>query len=233
MPKENHLFIIFTCEHASNAIPLEYQHLFVNKKKLLSTHCGYDLGTKEIGTILAKFFKAPIIYGKFSRLLIDLNRSAKHKSAFSDMTKDLPTQDKERIIETFHQPHWHEVRSLIDKKIQKGFHVLHIGVHSFTPILFGEIRNADIGLLYDPSRKQELKTAILWQNALKEHTQLRIRRNYPYLGKLDGLTTQLRKNYSEKNYSGIEVEVNHACLVHDKAFEDIGRVLAETLQEVH
>ena len=33
--------------------------------------------------------------------------------------------------------------------------VLHVAVHSFTPVLHGERRNADVGLLYDPARPRE------------------------------------------------------------------------------
>ena len=34
-----------------------------------------------------------------------------------------------------------------------------------------------------------------------------VRHNYPYLGKMDGFTTYLRKKFP-KNYVGIEIEIN-------------------------
>jgi hypothetical protein len=37
---------------------------------------------------------------------------------------------------------------------------------------------------------------------------LKVRKNYPYKGISDGLTTSLRKQYTQKNYCGIEIEIN-------------------------
>ena len=37
---------------------------------------------------------------------------------------------------------------------------------------------------------------------------LRVRRNYPYAGKGDGLTSYLRQQFSPAAYVGIELEIN-------------------------
>jgi hypothetical protein len=42
--------------------------------------------------------------------------------------------------------------------------------------------------------------------------EMRVRRNYPYLGKTDGLTTYLRRQFPAEQYLGIELEVNQRCL---------------------
>jgi predicted N-formylglutamate amidohydrolase len=67
----------------------------------------------------------------------------------------------------------------------------------------------DVGLLYDPARARERATAIAWQHELRErHPELRIRRNAPYRGTADGLTTALRRERSVRRYAGIEIELN-------------------------
>ena len=38
--------------------------------------------------------------------------------------------------------------------------------------------------------------------------ELRVRRNYPYAGKGDGLTAHLRRRFPPSKYVGIELEVN-------------------------
>jgi hypothetical protein len=38
--------------------------------------------------------------------------------------------------------------------------------------------------------------------------ELRVRRNYPYLGKADGFTTYLRRHFPVDRYAGVEFEVN-------------------------
>lgn len=226
------LFILFTCEHASNAIPPKYKSLFIKKDEILSSHRGYDHGTKQMTKTLAKAFKAPAVYGKFSRLLIDLNRSPKHKTLFSEMTRGLSVKEKEQIRLKYHKPHWDEIRELIAAKIKKGHRVLHIGVHSFTPFLFNELRNAEIGILYHACRKSEAAFAKNWQRALLCEADFRVRRNYPYNGKMDGLSTGLRKIFSEQDYLGFEIEVNHAVLKNAQQINTMENLLMKTLKEI-
>jgi hypothetical protein len=48
-----------------------------------------------------------------------------------------------------------------------------------------------------------------WQASLAAIAPaLRVRRNYPYAGKADGLTSHLRRRFAPGAYVGIELEVN-------------------------
>jgi predicted N-formylglutamate amidohydrolase len=91
--------------------------------------------------------------------------------------------------------------------VSQNKRVVHIGVHTFTPELYGKVREFDIGLLYDPSRLPEKRCAEEWKTNIS--TRFRVRLNQPYKGKADGLITALRKLFSEEVYLGIELEVNH------------------------
>jgi predicted N-formylglutamate amidohydrolase len=86
---------------------------------------------------------------------------------------------------------------------------VHIASHSFTPELNGQVRTADVGLLYDPRRPGEVELSNRWLEALKHAAPtLRLRRNYPYIGNSDGLAFRLRRVYPADVYIGIELEVN-------------------------
>ncbi|OYZ80134.1 MAG: N-formylglutamate amidohydrolase, partial [Polaromonas sp. 24-62-144] len=51
--------------------------------------------------------------------------------------------------------------------------------------------------------------AAAWLAALKRlRPELKLRRNYPYNGKGDGLTALLRTRHADAQYVGIELEVN-------------------------
>jgi predicted N-formylglutamate amidohydrolase len=225
------LFILITCEHASNSIPAKFKHLFLGKKNILMSHRGYDQGSKYLGKVLSIGLNAPVIYGNFSRQLIDLNRSAHHRNAFSEITKFLSIAEKQYVICKYHQLHWEKINSIIEEKISAGHVVLHLGVHSFTPVLNNKVRTADVGILYDPRRKKERNFAQVCVKRLRENSQLRFRRNYPYLGKLDGLTTVLRKKYSEKSYIGLEIEVNHAVIMNHLQLKTMGQLLIKSFKE--
>ncbi len=42
--------------------------------------------------------------------------------------------------------------------------------------------------------------------------ELRVRRNYPYAGKGDGLVTHLRRRFAPGAYVGIELEINQGIV---------------------
>ncbi|MFI4875804.1 MAG: N-formylglutamate amidohydrolase, partial [Blastopirellula sp. JB062] len=56
----------------------------------------------------------------------------------------------------------------------------------------------------------------------------RIRFNYPYLGKADGLTTSLRKKLTGDRYVGIELEVNQRLVAPSDQWQLYMTNLAQT-----
>jgi len=93
--------------------------------------------------------------------------------------------------------------------VSRGRRVIHISSHSFTPEFNGRVRNADVGLLYDPRRRREAALCTRWQAVLAAIApELRVRRNYPYAGKGDGLASYLRRRFPRGAYIGIELEIN-------------------------
>ena len=203
------LHIIITCEHGGNSFPEQFSALFHDRKELLESHRGHDPGALDLAKKLAHGLKAPLFFSETTRLLIDPNRSPNNPRRFSEITSRLNAPKKAIIQELFYQPYRAEVQSELSGNVRKSTLTLHISVHTFTPVLRGKVRSADIGFLYDPSRKAEVSFCILWQNALRKLDQkVQTRRNYPYLGTSDGFTAYLRKYFPEDSYLGIELEVN-------------------------
>ena len=112
-----------------------------------------------------------------------------------------------------------------------GDRIVHIASHSFTPELHGHVRTADVGLLYDPGRPGEVAVCNAWLAALKKaDPTLRLRRNYPYLGKSDGVAQALRRQHPPDRYVGIELEVNQRYVeAGGRAWPRLRRTLVETL----
>ena len=199
--------LVLTCEHAFNTIPQEYQNLFINAEETLESHRGYDPGALDLFKELKDLADFSFFH-KTGRLLVEVNRSKGHSSLFSEFTKKLSGKSKTKLLDQYYFPYRDSVEKQISSIIEKGEKVLHFSVHTFTPKLDEEIRNTDIGLLYDPSRSEEKEFSKKFkQNIKNQNPELKIRFNYPYLGKADGFTTYLRKRFPE-NYMGIELEVN-------------------------
>ena len=68
---ENQILIIV--DHASNHVSKEDNKLGL-PNSFLNQHIAFDLGVKELSLDLSTRLKCKLIQGKYSRLLIDLNR---------------------------------------------------------------------------------------------------------------------------------------------------------------
>ena len=201
--------LVITCEHGGNRVPARYRTLLADHQALLSSHAGYDLGTLELARRFSRHFEAPLHCATVTRLLVELNRSEHHPDLFSSITRSLDAATRRELLERYYRPYRMAVRESLAAAVKRGERVIHLSIHSFTPVWRGEERRADIGLLYDPRRPGERQMSDSWRAELRRRLpELCVRRNYPYLGKADGQTTTLRKSYSPEEYVGIELEVN-------------------------
>lgn len=221
--------LLLTCEHATNHVPRAYRHLFARCPKVLDTHRAIDLGAFELAKDMAQRTGAPLVVGRVTRLLVELNRTRGPK-VFSEFTASLPPKKRDALLLTYYDPHRAAVTELVESTQRRGRVALHVGVHSFTPVLHGEPRRAHLGLLFDPRRPLESRFCRAWQRILQDALpDLVIRRNYPYLGRSDGLTTSLRKVFDPMRYLGIELEVNQALTQERRAWDALRATLTETL----
>lgn len=227
--------ILLTCEHGGNDVPEEYQHLFEDAHHVLETHRGWDIGILPFAEEMARVLKAPLLSSTVSRLLVELNRSLGHPQLFSEFSGTLPKGARQELLAKYYFPHREMVAQAVERALEFG-QVFHITVHSFTPELNGQVRNADITFLYDYRRKSERGLSELWQSQLEQSLGVKVRRNYPYRGHTDGLTTALRKHWPESDYVGICIEVNqkHLAEGHPEHWPaEVSRALQAALSQFH
>ncbi|MCM8570165.1 N-formylglutamate amidohydrolase [Gramella jeungdoensis] len=223
--------VILTCEHAVSNIPEPYRRLFENDPGILRTHEAYDAGAfdlfKELED-LADFSKAQLV----GRLLVETNRSAHHRKLFSRFSTGLDKEEKENILKSYYYPYRQIIQDEITKYVRSGVKVLHLSIHSFTPVLNGVKRDCDIGLLYDPGKIEEKQFCRDFKTQIKlQKPEIRVRFNYPYLGKADGFTTSLRKLFP-RDYLGIEIEVNQAWVQNEMMSPEIKSIVFSGLSEL-
>lgn len=188
-------------------MPAAFRAAFAPPSTVLASHRGHDPGTPELGRELARAFAAPLFMNRVTRLLIDANRCAENPARLSKWSQGLPPALLARAEELWAR-HRDAVAAEVEERLAAG-PVLHVSVHSFTPVLAGEVRDVDVGFLYDPRRALERAVVGRWMAALAPRVpRLRLRRNAPYSGTSDGLTTSLRKRFPEQRYAGLELEVS-------------------------
>lgn len=224
--------LVLTCEHADHRVPRRYARLFAGAEQVLASHRGWDPGALRLARLLARRLGRPLIVTRWSRLLVESNRSSTNPRVWSRFTRDLPPDERERILERYWWPHRRDVEAAIVTASRKGGRVVHVAVHSFTPVLDGELRRADVGVLYDSQRSREAGFARRWGALLLRRYpgELRVRYNYPYRGCADGLTAWLRQRHPAARYLGLELEVNQALAV-GSAWRGLGEALAGSLAE--
>lgn len=222
--------LIITCEHACNALPTFAKSLNI-PEEVLESHRGYDIAAIDVYKHLVKQFK-PDYYsaGKYSRLFIDLNRSLWNKSVLSEFWENAKPEDGplEKLARdsakyfalrkkafAYYLDYHTAIESFVEQNISDA-PIVHLAIHSFTPVLNGKERDADIGILYDPSRVAEKAYAdVIVDTICRNYPQYKIRRNYPYQGKTDGLCTALRQKFDPQKtgcYVGFEIEINQKLL---------------------
>lgn len=228
---------VVTCEHASNRLPVRYRALGLNREALAS-HIAWDPGARQVARHIAHRFDCPYHEGRHSRLLIDLNRSPHHPKLVPRVAFGVPvpgnrmlsSEERQERLERYYRPYREAVMRDIERISSQGRLCCHLSVHSFTTCLNGCERRAEIGILYDPARAAEAELASRLTFALRSRG-LHVRRNYPYRGTSDGLTTFFRRSFSERAYVGLELEINQRLLL-PRVDREMLRILASALQRV-
>src|ERR1051325_2419996 len=96
---------VFTCEHASAAVPERYAGLGLGAADR-EDHIAWDIGAAALAARLADAFGAPLVESTYSRLVIDCNRDVRDSDLIVDEThgvvvpgnRDLPPDERAHRI---------------------------------------------------------------------------------------------------------------------------------------
>jgi len=201
---------------------------------VLRSHRGWDPGALPLAREVARVLGAPLRHTTVTRLLVEPNRGEGAPQLFSEFTRGLPSATRKELLRRYHRRYRNRVRSGVRELLARGAPVLHLSVHTFTPILDGVRREVEVGVLFDPERDREAELAGRWMAGLREAAPgLRVEANAPYLGTDDGLTTTLRGEFTPEDYLGIEVEVRQEMAGRGVTGELMGGTLARAWGATH
>ena len=196
---------LFVCDHASNAIPSEFENLGLSLVDQ-ARHIAFDPGAEGVTRTLAKALNAPAILSRFSRLVIDPNRGADdptllmrfYDGAIIPGNRSVTPQERLRRIDTYHTP-YHDALAHLTKTHASA--VL-ISIHSFTPQLAGRPpRPWHIGVLYAPPNA--FAEALI--HSFEAETDVVIGDNKPYSGHLPGDTMDRHAVQTGRTHALIEL----------------------------
>jgi predicted N-formylglutamate amidohydrolase len=225
--------LLVTCEHASNRMPFR-RGLGKRQRTILNSHWGWDVGAWALSLDLTRRLDAGAIGGRWSRLLIDLNRRADDPTLLRPWAgdvelpwnTDLEPEEVERRVMTYHTPYHVELDRLILRRLVRGVRPLLFAVHSFTPCLNGRERKFEIGVLFEhhPDPAHALGRAL-------RRAGLSVRYNRPYSG-MAGMMYAIDRHGSHHGLTCIELEVNHEILRTAADVRRMGSVVAPALHDL-
>jgi predicted N-formylglutamate amidohydrolase len=114
--------LLFLCDHASAALPEAYGRLGLDPA-LFQTHIAYDIGAAFVTRALAARFGAAAVLGRWSRLLIDLNRGADDPTLVMKLSdgslipgnREAGPEEVARRIRDLHEPYHQAITSELDR----------------------------------------------------------------------------------------------------------------------
>jgi predicted N-formylglutamate amidohydrolase len=224
--------LFVTCEHAGNHVPDSFD-LEPYDHKLLETHWGWDLGAEAFTRALSTLEDAPAVLSRISRLVCDPNRGMHQDNLFRTHVHDRPvplndTLDEDEIehrLETYHDGYHRVVEQRLARAVERNPDLFLLSVHTFTPELGDDVRDMEIGLLFDDYphyidrmadglRDRGFETAI----------------NEPYSG-WDGLIYSVERHAREHDLRYLEIEIRNDLLETDEQVAAIAREIHGALDE--
>ena len=214
MPAADVRFLV-TCEHGGNRIPSRYSESVRGAPRFAGLAPRLGSGCASLARALAKTLDAPLVVSQTSRLLVDLNRSEHHRDLFSTMTRGLPRDARKRILDDHYRPY--RARESKPRATRQSMMARASSTcRRIRSCRCSTARRAarTSALLYDPRRAARSGIVQpLGRVADAALPDLEIRRNYPYRGDADGLTTALRRRYLARRLHGDRSGDQSAALV--------------------
>ncbi len=220
--------LLLICEHASNAIPAEFDQLGLSQNRL-DSHIAFDPGALELAKRLSELLDATLIYSGASRLLFDCNRPPEASDAMPSRSEvfdiagnaNLSAEQKQERVARFYLP----FRDLLATTIENRRDIEGIvTVHSFTPVYKGVKRAVELGVLHD----SDARFADQVLAAAASYTHLLTKRNQPY-GPDDGVTHTLQVHGIANKLHNVMLELRNDKLSDCDRLEVIAGEISQLL----
>jgi len=224
--------LVLTCEHASNRIPEPLQASGTDKD-WLQTHWGWDPGIANTTKQMFEDIPSVAVLSTFSRLVCDPNRTEVdptwirtevegHTLSFNE---GLDEAERKRRFERYHNPYHRAIEQTLEERLLQQPPFFLLSMHSFTPVLGDEVREMEIGILFDRYEDMaedlaEELTGVGFRTALNE----------PYSG-FEELIYSVSRHGNAYRVPYLELEVRQDLIDTPVKAQKIGRHLSTLLQK--
>ncbi len=201
--------VLFSCEHASPALPAEAAALGL-PRALRNSHWAYDRAAATLTRDLARRFGAPAVLAAFSRLWIDPNRHPDDPELLVRevagygirFNAEIDAPERSRRLRHWYGPYHRALAAQISNNPSLS---LLVSIHTFTRRLGTEVRPFLFGVLHQGRTSQVRRIVGALRASGRE-----VRENEPYSG-FDGKTYSIASHGAASGLPWVELEIRDDC----------------------
>ncbi len=197
-------------------------------------HLAIDIGAGPLTESLATSLGVTAVVHNYSRLAVDCNRHLMDPSAFLEFgdgilvpgNHNLHREEKEQRANALYWPYHKAIDEQVQRLRKRGTPPVFISIHSFTPVLNGESRAWQIGVLWD--RDEETKQIFIDGF---EAAGYYVGDNEPYSGKAPQDFT-IDHHAEEIGLKHVGLEIRQDLVDDDEGVEQISRVMHKIIESL-
>jgi predicted N-formylglutamate amidohydrolase len=148
--------ILLVCDHASCRFPKSLGDMGLDPFTR-RCHLAVDIGAGPLTERLAESLGVTAVLAQYSRLVVDCNRLLMDPGAFLQFgdgilvpgNRNLHQDEKDLRSNALYEPYHEAVDEQVQRLCSAGPAPAFIAVHSFTPVMNGEARPWEMGVLWD------------------------------------------------------------------------------------
>ncbi len=225
--------VLLVCDHASCRFPESLGDMGLDPFAR-RCHLAIDIGAGPLTERLAEHLGVTAVLAQYSRLVVDCNRQLLDPSAFLVFgdgifisgNSNLTQADKTVRSESIYWPYHKAVTDQIGRLRSIGPPPLFVSVHSFTPVLNGNSRPWEMGVLWDAD--EEMAGIMLEQ---LRGAGYKVGDNEPYTGKAPQDFT-IDHHAEEIGLRHVAIEIRQDLIDDEQGVEEIAELLHEIIESI-
>lgn len=218
--------VLLVCDHASRRLPAALGNMGLDPFAL-RCHLALDIGAAALTGRLAKKLSLTAVLCQYSRLVVDCNRQLMDPGAFLEFgdgivvtgNRNLHVADKKIRADEIYWPYHNAVASQVERLVAAGQPPVFVSLHSFTPVINGQYRPWEVGVLWDTDRA----TAEIFMQDFRA-AGFHVGDNEPYSGKSPQDFT-VDHHAESIGLPHVGVEIRQDLIDDDEGVRRIGAVL--------
>lgn len=225
--------VILVCDHASCRFPKALGDMGLDPFAR-RCHLAIDIGAGPLTERLAEALGVTAVIQNYSRLVVDCNRQLMDPGAFLEYgdgilvpgNRNLHQADKDLRATALYWPYHVAIEDQVERLEKIGPPPAFVSIHSFTPVLNGESREWQMGVLWD----KDEKTRSIFLEGLRA-AGYQVGDNEPYSGKAPQDFT-IDHHAEETGLPHVGIEIRQDLIDDDAGVAQVAEVMQSVIASI-